>query len=162
MDVHMLDALLGGHMIRKLALVSMLALASAPLMAAECTTVVEGTDQMTYNVKEINISKACKEFTIELHHTGKLAKNVMGHNLVISKTDDMNAIAQEGIAAGVDKDYLVADDSRILAHAPLIGGGETSKVTFDVSKLKAEDKHEFFCTFPGHFAMMKGAVNLVD
>jgi len=33
-------------------------------------------------------------------------------------------------------------------------------VTFDVSKLKADEKYSFFCSFPGHISMMKGAVVL--
>ncbi|BCD85023.1 azurin [Pseudomonas solani] len=149
-------------MIRKLVVASVLALASAPLLAAECSVDVEGTDQMTFNTKEIKVSKSCKTFTVNLKHVGKLPKNVMGHNWVLSKTADAQPIATEGMTAGVDKDYLKADDARIIAHTKLIGGGETASTTIDVSKLAAGESYEFFCSFPGHVSMMKGTLALVD
>lgn len=149
-------------MIRKLVVASVLALVSAPLLAAECSVDVEGTDQMTFNTKEIKVSKSCKTFTVNLKHVGKLPKNVMGHNWVLSKTADAQAIATEGMTAGVDKDYLKADDARIIAHTKLIGGGETATTTIDVSKLAAGESYEFFCSFPGHVSMMKGTLALVD
>ncbi|BCA31062.1 azurin [Metapseudomonas otitidis] len=149
-------------MIRKLVVASVLALASAPLLAAECSVDVEATDQMTFNTKEIKVSKSCKSFTVNLKHVGKLPKNVMGHNWVLTKTADAQPVATEGMAAGVDKDYLKADDARIIAHTKLIGGGESTSVSFDVSKLAAGESYEFFCSFPGHVAMMKGNLALVD
>ena len=149
-------------MIRKLVVASVLALASAPLLAAECSVDVEGTDQMTFNTKDIKVSKSCTTFTVNLKHVGKLPKNVMGHNWVLSKTADAQPIATEGMTAGVDKDYLKADDARIIAHTKLIGGGETASTTIDVSKLAAGESYEFFCSFPGHVSMMKGTLALVD
>lgn len=149
-------------MIRKFVVASVLALVSAPLLAAECSVEVHSTDQMTFDTKEIKISKSCKTFTIELKHVGNLPKKVMGHNLVVAKTADVQGISTDGIAAGVDKDYLKADDARVIAHTKLIGGGESDSVTFDVSKLDAGEAYQFFCSFPGHAAMMKGAVTLVD
>ncbi|MDH0337047.1 azurin [Pseudomonas otitidis] len=149
-------------MIRKLVVASVLALASAPLLAAECSVDVEATDQMTFNTKEIKVSKSCKSFTVNLKHVGKLPKNVMGHNWVLTKTADAQPVATESMAAGVDKDYVKADDARIIAHTKLIGGGESTSVSFDVSKLAAGESYEFFCSFPGHVAMMKGNLALVD
>ena len=149
-------------MIRKLVVASVLALSSAPLLAAECTVDVQATDQMTFDTKEIKVSKSCKTFTVNLKHVGKLAKNVMGHNWVLSKTADAQAIATEGMTAGLDKDYLKADDARIIAHTKMVGGGESDSVTFDVAKLAAGESYEFFCSFPGHVSMMKGTLALVD
>ncbi|MCY1552809.1 Azurin [compost metagenome] len=66
------------------------------------------------------------------------------------------------MTAGLDKDYLKADDARIIAHTKMIGGGESDSVTFEVSKLAAGESYEFFCSFPGHVSMMKGTLALVD
>lgn len=149
-------------MIRKFVVASVLVLASAPLLAAECTVEVHSTDQMTFDTKEIKVSKSCKTFTIDLKHVGTLPKNVMGHNVVIAKTADVQAVSADGIAAGVDKDYVKDGDERVIAHTKLIGGGESDSVTFDVSKLNAAESYQFFCSFPGHAALMKGALTLVD
>ena len=147
-------------MFAKLVAVSLLTLASSQLMAAECKVTVDSTDQMSFNTKAIEIDKSCKTFTVELTHSGSLPKNVMGHNLVISTEADMQPIATDGLAAGIDKNYLKDGDTRVIAHTKIIGAGEKDAVTFDVSKLKADEKYGFFCSFPGHISMMKGTVTL--
>ncbi|MBD7978691.1 MULTISPECIES: azurin [Pseudomonas] len=149
-------------MIRQLAVLSLLSIFSAPLWAAECSVDIDSTDQMTYSTNAIEISKSCTDFTVNLKHTGTMAKNVMGHNWVLTTEADMNPVASEGISAGLANDYVKADDPRILAHTKLIGGGESDSVTFDVAQLKADEKYMFFCSFPGHMALMKGTVTLVD
>jgi len=147
-------------MFAKLVAVSLLTLASSQLMAAECEVTVDSTDQMTFNTKEIAIKKSCKTFTVKLTHGGTLPKNVMGHNLVISKEADMQPIATDGLGAGIDKDYLKEGDARVIAHTKIIGAKESDSVTFDVSKLDPTQKYGFFCSFPGHISMMKGTVTL--
>jgi len=147
-------------MIRKLVAASLLTLASGHLLAAECSVTVDSTDQMSFNTKAIEIDKSCKTFTVELTHSGSLPKNVMGHNLVVSKEADMQPIATDGLATGIDKDYLKEGDVRVIAHTKIIGAGEKDSLTIDVSKLDAAEKYGFFCSFPGHISMMKGTITL--
>ena len=147
-------------MFAKVVAVSLLTLASGQLLAAECKVDVDSTDQMSFNTKEITIDKSCKTFTVNLTHSGNLPKNVMGHNWVLSKAADMVGITTDGMAAGIDKNYLKDGDTRIIAHTKIIGAGEKDSVTFDVSKLTAGESYQFFCSFPGHISMMKGAVVL--
>lgn len=136
----------------------LLALAAGPLSAAECAITVEGNDMMQFNTKAIEVPATCKDFTVTLKHVGKLPKASMGHNWVLSKTADEAAITAEAIKAGAAADYLKADDARIIAHTKLVGGGESDSVTFPVSKLTAGEAYSFFCSFPGHAALMKGTV----
>ncbi len=147
-------------MFAKVVAVSLLTLASGQLLAAECKVTVDSTDQMSFNTKAIEIDKSCKTFTVELTHSGSLPKAVMGHNWVLSKSADMAGIATDGMAAGIDKNYLKEGDTRVIAHTKIIGAGEKDSVTFDVSKLTAGESYEFFCSFPGHNSMMKGAIVL--
>lgn len=137
-----------------------LSAASLPVMAAECSIDVEANDAMQFNTKEIAVSKSCKEFTINLKHTGQLPKAAMGHNVVITKSADMQSVETDGIAAGADKNYVKEGDERVIAHTKLIGGGESDSVKVPVDKLTGDDV--FFCSFPGHGSMMKGVVKLVD
>ncbi|QBW78423.1 azurin [Bordetella pertussis] len=141
---------------------ALMAAFSAPVLAAECSVDIAGTDQMQFDKKAIEVSKSCKQFTVNLKHTGKLPRNVMGHNWVLTKTADMQAVEKDGIAAGLDNQYLKAGDTRVLAHTKVLGGGESDSVTFDVAKLAAGDDYTFFCSFPGHGALMKGTLKLVD
>ena len=141
---------------KKLCVAAILAVASTPVLAAECSVDIAGNDQMQFDKKEITVSKSCKQFTVNLKHPGKLAKNVMGHNWVLTKTADMQGAVNDGMAAGLPSDYVKKDDARVIAHTKVIGGGESDSVTFDVSKLAAGQDYTYFCSFPGHFAMMKG------
>ena len=145
-------------MFAKIVAVSLLTLASGQLLAAECAVTVDSTDQMSFNTKAITIDKSCKTFTVNLEHSGSLPKNVMGHNWVLTTAANMQPVATDGMAAGIDKNYLKEGDDRIIAHTKLIGAGEKDSVTFDVSKLAVGTDYAFFCSFPGHISMMKGTV----
>ena len=141
-----------------LAAAALLALAPSAF-AATCSAAIEGSDAMKYNVSNIDISKSCKTFTITLTHSGKMAKNVMGHNVVIAKAADMKGIDADGMKAGLASDYIKADDPRVIAHSKVVGGGESTSFTVPVAKLG--DGYSFFCSFPGHSALMKGTITLV-
>ena len=134
--------------------------AAAPA-AGNCAVTVESNDNMQFNTKDIQVSKACKEFTITLKHTGTQPKSGMGHNIVISKAEDMDGVLKDGATAGADADYVKAGDARIVGHTKLIGGGEEASVTVDPAKL-ADGSYKFYCSFPGHGALMNGTVTLVD
>lgn len=144
-------------MIRNLLIATSLMFASSSAFAA-CSVDIDGNDAMQFNVKAIEIPSTCKDFTINLTHSGKMAKNVMGHNVVVTKTADMQGVANDGVAAGIDKAYVKVDDARVIAHTKVIGAGETATVTFDTSKLAADGKYSFFCSFPGHWSIMKGTI----
>ncbi|WP_020168326.1 MULTISPECIES: azurin [Methylotenera] len=140
---------------------SILLATSQAQAAAACEITVDATDAMAFSTKSIDVSKTCKEFTINLKHVGKLPKNVMGHNLVISKEADKAGVLADGSKAGLPSDYVKASDARVIAATTIIGGGETASTKFAVSKLNAKDAFEFYCSFPGHAFMMKGVVKLV-
>ncbi|TWI12025.1 azurin [Aerolutibacter ruishenii] len=125
---------------------------------ANCATEIESNDAMQYNVGSIAVPASCSEFKITLKHTGKLPVTAMGHNVVIAKAADMQGVAADGIAAGAAAAYVKADDARVIAHTSLVGGGESTSVSFAVSKIKDGGPYEFFCSFPGHSALMKGTI----
>lgn len=143
---------------RALLLAFTLALPGAAWSAQDCATEIHGTDQMTFDKSEIVVPASCKTFTVTLKHPGEMPREVMGHNWILSKTDDMQAILDQGSAAGVDNGYLQADDARIIAHTRFLGGGEQDSVTFDTAALKTGGPYQFFCSFPGHAALMKGVL----
>ncbi|WP_406663487.1 azurin [Gallaecimonas sp. GXIMD1310] len=145
---------------KKVMLAMVLAMVSGAALADDCATTIEGNDAMQYNKKEITVPASCKSFTVTLKHTGSLPKNTMGHNWVLSKSADYQAVAMAGAQAGLDHDYLPQNDPRVLAHTKLVGGGEQTSVTIDMSKLKKDGDYTFFCSFPGHFAVMNGKFNI--
>ena len=131
---------------------------SKPATVADCATTIEGNDAMQYNADSITIPATCTQFTINLKHAGAMAVNVMGHNVVVAKEADMAGIAADGMA--VAPEHVKPDDARIIAHTKMLGGGETASVTFDVAKVKDGGPFKFFCSFPGHMALMQGSLQV--
>lgn len=130
--------------------------AAGSAIAGPCDLEIESTDAMKFSKESLSVPASCKKVTLKLVHTGKLPKASMGHNWVLVKTSDMQAVANDGIPAGPDKGYLKPGDARVLATTKLIGGGESDTVSFDTSKLKVGEAYSFFCSFPGHIGLMKG------
>ena len=128
---------------------------------ADCATTIEGNDQMQFNVSSITVPASCTQFTINLKHVGTMPVTAMGHNVVIAKQADMAGVAADGMAAGAAGKYVKAGDARVIAHSDVIGGGQSTSVTFDVAKIKDGGPYEFFCSFPGHSAIMKGAISVM-
>ena len=115
--------------------------------------VIEANDNMRYSLKKIVVNGGQK-VRITLKHTGIQSKDVMGHNLVILKNGvKMNDFAQKANAAK-DTDYIPAgSEGDIVAHTKMIGGGEETVIEFDAPEA---GEYNFFCSFPAHYALMKG------
>jgi azurin len=140
---------------------ALLGLIAAPSWAASnCSTTVEANDAMQFNTRSIEVPKTCKQFTVTLKHTGKLPKTAMGHNWVLTRADDQAGVLADGSSAGLANNYIKPNDSRVIAHTKIIGGGESDAATFKTSALKAGQPYAFFCSFPGHAALMKGTLSL--
>lgn len=145
-------------MFRRIFALVVLGLLSTPLWAANCSTVVEANDAMQFNVSNVNVPKTCKTFTVTLKHTGKLSRNAMGHDWVLTSASDEAGVVADGAKAGLDNNYVKPADPRVIAHTKVIGGGETTSVGFKTSALKPGIQYVFFCSFPGHSAIMHGTV----
>jgi azurin len=140
-----------------LAAVALTALA-VPLAAHAdpCKVEISGNDVMQYDKKELAVPATCKEITVTLHHAGKQPREAMGHDWVLVKSTDLAAVAQAAIVAGLANNYLAPGDKRVLAHTRVIGGGESTSVSFSASLLTKGVDYSYLCTFPGHSALMHG------
>ena len=133
-------------------------------VAAPCKLEITGNDMMKYDKSELKIkASACKTVSLTLKHVGKMGIQVMGHNWVLANTKDMMAIVNKSMEAGQNKDanltYIPKDaptKALIITHTKMLGGGESTTITFPVSQLKIGGDYTYFCTFPGHFSLMKG------
>jgi len=143
--------------IRSLACLSLLFAAGSAFAADKvCKVDIASTDQMTFDKKEIAVAADCTEIEVTLTHTGKMPAAAMGHNWVLAKTADAQGVANDGLSASVANDHIKPGDTRVIAHTKLIGGGQTTSVKFPASALTKGGAYTFFCTFPGHIALMKG------
>lgn len=137
-------------------------LSATPLLswAQSCEVTVESGDTMRFSERSITVPKSCETFKVTLKHTGHMPKTAMGHNWVLGKSSEIDAIIKEGQAAGRENDFLKPDDARIIAKTALIGGGESADTTITASKLKPGESYTFICSFPGHWSMMRGTLKL--
>ena len=117
--------------IRSLAVISLLAMAGNAFAADKvCKLEISGNDAMQFDKKELSVAADCTQVELTLHHSGKLPAQAMGHNWVLAKTSDVAAVASDGIAAGFANDHIKKGDTRVIAHTKLVGGGQTTSITF--------------------------------
>ena len=137
-------------------LVAALMLGSSAVMAKTCDVELEANDAMSFNTKELKVDGDCTEAKLTLKHVGKMPVTAMGHNLVVTKTADFKAVAKAGGKLTAADNYVPKDDARVLAHTKLIGGGESDTITIPMDKFEKGGDYTFFCSFPGHWSVMKG------
>lgn len=143
-------------MILRAALVLLLVAFAPAAFAKTCKVAIGSNDAMQFDTAEIKIAGDCTKVELTLKHTGKMPVTAMGHNWVLAKTADFRSLAIAGQRAPAADDYLPKDDARIIAHTRLVGGGESTTVTFATAKLQKGGDYTFFCSFPGHWNVMKG------
>lgn len=112
-----------------------------------------GDDMMKYNLNRIEVKEG-QRIKLTLTHTGKMAKEAMGHNFVLLKPGiTVEAFAQEA-ALAKDKDYIPdGQKDNIIAHTEMVGGGQSTSVEFDAP---AKGSYKFLCSFPAHYVNMQG------
>ncbi|MEM9157646.1 MAG: azurin [Verrucomicrobiota bacterium] len=127
-------------------------LSASTLLLADAVNIELGSnDMMQFDKTELR-APAGSNVTLTLKHTGKLPKMSMGHNFVLLKQGtDLAAFGAKSAAAAANE--YIPEGDEIIAHTKLIGGGESASVTF---KAPAAGTYDFICSFPGHYAIMKG------
>lgn len=145
---------------KRCALLLLVASASfaAPALARTCAVTIEANDRMQFSQPQIRVAADCTQVDLTLKHTGKMAATAMGHNWVLTRTPDFQPVATLGMRAKLEDSYLPKNDARVIAFTPVIGGGATTRVRFATSKLTRGGDYTFFCSFPGHWGMMKGTL----
>ena len=125
--------------------------AAAPV-EKEVSITINAGDDMKYDLAEIKV-KVGQKVKLTLNHTGKLAKEAMGHNWALlaqgTIVSDFAATAMQA----KDTDYIPVGATEVIVHTKLIGGGQSDTIEFEAP---AKGVYEFICTFPGHSGMMKG------
>ncbi len=139
----------------------LLGTAAAAQAAGNCTIALKANDAMKYDLSTATVSASCPAIKIELTHIGKMPVTAMGHNVVITATPDMAGVTSAALKAGAAAHYLPKGDARVIAATDMIGGGGKTSTSFPGKKLTVGGDYTFFCSFPGHSALMKGKLNVV-
>jgi azurin len=137
---------------------------AAPGAASTTTTSSSGT---TIEIASVGETMAFDKTTIEAKAgtqvTLKLKNNAtspaMKHNWVLLKSGTSpDSVGVAAIQAGEAAGYIPAGNTDILAHTPLSEPGKTVEVTFTVPPA---GEYPYLCTYPGHYALMKGVLKSV-
>ncbi|MHB1079141.1 MAG: plastocyanin/azurin family copper-binding protein [Prosthecobacter sp.] len=129
------------------------AAAAADLPVLEITIKPDAANPLAYDTKTISAKAGQK---IKLTFTNTHPTLPQPHNIVIGKLgtkDKMMGIAM-GAMTLVDKGYI-PDSPDILAHTKLLQPGTSETIEFTVP---AAGEYPYFCTFPGHVAIMNGVL----
>jgi len=113
---------------------------------------ITSDDYMKFDTRKITV-KSGKIVKLTLKHIGQLDVQVMGHNFVLLKRK-VNLIEFANKAATArDNQYIPVGSDEVIVYTDMIGGGEETTIEF----LPPEPGvYDFLCSFPGHYAMMKG------
>lgn len=120
---------------------------------------VEVNGETYYLLEGINAS-AGEDITVELTTVSSLPASSMSHNFVLlNQGSDPKAFADAAMNAK-DNDYIPTDmNDQIYAHAGLVGGGETSSVSFTAPEQTGD--YDYLCSFPAHYsAGMRGTLTV--
>tara|TARA_B110000240_G_scaffold129652_1_gene143972 strand:+ start:430 stop:984 length:555 start_codon:yes stop_codon:yes gene_type:complete len=109
-------------------------------------------DRMKFNLRKITV-KAGQKIKLTLTHNGKLDKKIMGHNVVFLNKGVKRSTFASKAAASKENDYIPEGTTDVLAYTKMLGGGETTTIEFTAPEAGTYD---YICSFPAHFAMMKG------
>ena len=119
----------------------------------ETVIIINSNDLMKFDQNELRVFEGQK-ITLTLNHTGKMSKEIMGHNFVLlKKGTDLNNFAQRAMLAR-ENEYI-PDGNETIAHTKMIGGGESDTITFTAPE---KGSYTYICTFPGHYGLMKGVL----
>ena len=126
-----------------------------PANTVNNTITLTAGDDMKFSGSTFTV-EAGKPVKLTLTHSGKMAKEVMGHNFVLLKPGSVvSDFANEAVNAK-DTDYIPATSAdKVVAKTKLLGAGETDTIEFTLTE---KGEYPFLCSFPGHGGMMKGMV----
>ncbi len=114
--------------------------------------VITSDDYMKFNTSKITV-KSGKLVRLTLKHIGKLDVQLMGHNFVLLK-DNVDIIEFANKAAMASKNqYIPVESDEVIVYTDMIGGGQETTIEFLPPDVGV---YNFICSFPGHYAMMKG------
>jgi azurin len=136
----------------------LVAVASTSLLNAVQKITITGNDTMQFDVKEFTV-QAGEKIELTFKNIGKLPKLAMGHNLVILKEGIRPLkFGQKIMGMGASPSNPLPKESLedVLASTKLLGPGESDIITFTAPKKPG--LYQFLCSFPGHYAIMRGVM----
>lgn len=142
----------------------------------ECTVSLFGTAEMKYSLVDSKTGPAVPDATVKLpkkcmnepillkiKNSSELPKAAMGHNIVVVDTADLTKVATSPDNKADNEFVGPSVKTLVIAHTKVAGDKElTDEVTVAPKTFKAGKNYSYFCSFPGHFALMQGKLVFAD
>lgn len=129
--------------------------AESATLALRTNIDLEAGDDMKFSETTFAVP-AGQEVTLTLKHTGKMSKEMMGHNVVVLKPgEDVKEYGNEAMKAKAEDYVPEALADKVVAHTEMIGGGASTTINFSIA---TPGEYPFLCSFPGHYPIMKGII----
>lgn len=113
-------------------------------------------DQLAFTATTLT-AKAGEQVILVFKNNAKALR----HNWVLVQGDEAVAkqVSEQALAAGLEQDALLSDQTDVLAHTNLVPSGATASLTFTAPT--EPGAYTYLCTFPGHYLMgMKGTLQV--
>jgi azurin len=126
------------------------AVGGKPVVEVHMTVHANG---MTFDVTKIT---AAAGQTVHVVLDNKLP-GVLAHNFALVKPGTEASVAAAGLKVGAAIGYL-AEGPDLFAHTDMVQPGKSGEVSFAAPTTPG--KYPYICTFPGHYMMMKGVLEV--
>lgn len=85
----------------------------------------------------------------------------MQHNLVVVLPNTANEVGEMALALGLDGPSMnyIPKTNKVLYHTRLLQPSSTEAIYFTAPK--KEGQYQYVCTYPGHYIVMRGIMNVV-
>jgi len=114
-------------------------------------------EEMKYATTEFTVT-AGKPVRVVMENTA--TSLAMQHNVVITKPGtNTDEVGMAAVAAGEANGYIPKDNDAILFYTVIAKPGTKTEVEFIAPR---PGDYPYVCTFPGHFALMKGVMHSVE
>jgi uncharacterized protein len=112
-------------------------------------------DTMAYD-KTLLEAKAGETVKLTMRNGAK--SPAMIHNWVLIQPGSTDRVVMAALQAGQPKNYLPENSPDVIVHTKLLNPGETDSIEFKAPTTPGD--YPFICTYPGHFALMKGILRV--
>ena len=124
------------------------------------TVSISADDKMMYGTTSFEV-KAGTKVKVILKNIGMIPKIAMGHNFVLLKKGEtaFGFGPQVVVNGGTHENGFIPakGKEKIIASSKMLGPGEEDSVVFTAPE---PGEYEYLCTFPGHFALMRGKMTV--
>jgi azurin len=112
-------------------------------------------DQLSFNKTSLSVTHG-STVTLVFKNDASPSSGLQ-HNFVLTQVGKADEVANAGIMAGPEKNY-VPDSPDVIVHTKLLNPGQSETLTFVAPSQPG--KYPYICSFPGHGSNMKGILNV--